>query len=454
MLRKLLHIFAIRKGERRLALGALLFFMLLNALLIYRYYDRFTLGGNLGFWTIFYKTFHVSGFDAYSYITMSNLRIHYVTSRHPLYLSMLLPFYWLNSWQMQYTNYNLAVYFEAFIVIFCAVYSFLFLYRTLHEVVSVSHKDAVLLTAFFFSFAHVLLTAMVPDHFIISLFLLMLTVYVAGRRIKSGRQLRPVQTALLLFFTAGITVTNGVKTILAALFVNGRRAFRWPMLLAYVVPVLLLWGIWQWQYTAYEVPQAEQVKKLEDNAKRKDPHFAEHHKAHDDFVKRQNGVPVAEDVPLLEWSDVGTNRWHSAVDNLFGETFILHRDHLLEDVLQERPVFVSYTNPFLYVLEAMIAVLFAVGVWMGRRERLMQMLLSWFAFDMVMHFGFGFGLNEVYIMAAHWTFIIPIAVGYCLKNPDEMGEKCKSIVRWAVAMLMVWLLTYNGYLTMTYLFDR
>ena len=162
-------LFKIRKDECWLAVGALLVFVLLNALLIYRYYDRFTLGGNLGFWTIFYKSFHVSGFDAYSYITMSNLRVHFTTARHPLYLSLLLPFYWINHWQMQYTHYNMAVYFEAFIIVFSSVYAFLFLYRTLHELISLKRQDAVMLTVYFFSFGHVLLSTMVPDHFAISM---------------------------------------------------------------------------------------------------------------------------------------------------------------------------------------------------------------------------------------------------------------------------------------------
>lgn len=444
-------LFKIRKDECWLAVGALLVFVLLNALLIYRYYDRFTLGGNLGFWTIFYKSFHVSGFDAYSYITMSNLRVHFTTARHPLYLSLLLPFYWINHWQMQYTHYNMAVYFEAFIIVFSSVYAFLFLYRTLHELISLKRQDAVMLTVYFFSFGHVLLSTMVPDHFAISMFLLMATVYVAGRKMKDGTLLRPLQVAVLLFFTAGITVTNGVKTLLAVLFTNDRRTLRWSMLLAVVVPVALLWGIWQWQYNAYEVPQAEAVKRQEAIQKRKDPHFDERHKEHNDFVRRQNGAPVTKDVPVLRWSDVTTDRMQSVVDNLFGETFILHRNHLLEDVQQERPVFVDYDSPVHYVAEELIVLMFVIGLWFGCRgasRRLMWMLFSWFAFDMLMHIGFGFGINEVYIMAAHWAFIVPIATG-CLLH--RLTGRLAEGLRWCIAILTVWLLFYNGSLIASYL---
>ena len=64
----------------------------------------------------------------------------------------------------------------------------------------------------------------------------------------------------------------------------------------------------------------------------------------------------------------------------------------------------------------------------------------WFAFDMLMHIGFGFGLNEVYIMTAHWAFIIPLAIGFLLKN---INARHATIVRSAVAVCTVWLLAYN-----------
>ena len=41
----------------------------------------------------------------------------------------------------------------------------------------------------------------------------------------AGTTFTPLQQALLLFMTAGVTVTNGVKTCLAALFTDRRRVF-------------------------------------------------------------------------------------------------------------------------------------------------------------------------------------------------------------------------------------
>ena len=60
----------------------------------------------------------------------------------------------------------------------------------------------------------------------------------------------------------------------------------------------------------------------------------------------------------------------------------------------------------------------------------------------------GFGLNEVYIMAAHWAFIIPIAIGYLLKG---LSARNQSHLRLIVMVLAVFLFFYNGLLIAQYL---
>jgi hypothetical protein len=135
----------------------------------------------------------------------------------------------------------------------------------------------------------------------------------------------------------------------------------------------------------------------------------------------------------------------AALDNLFGESLQLHRDYLLEDVQQTRPVFVQYRSALNYVVEALLVVLLAVGAWMARREKFFLMVLAWFGFDMLMHMGFGFGLNEVYIMTAHWAFIIPIAAGYILRRSNSM------VPRVLVAALAIWLWAYNAAIVIGYL---
>lgn len=435
----------LRKEERPIAVVALVVFAALNALLIANHWQSFTRGAHVGFWSVFYNHLNMSGYDIFSLIFISCMRLHWNTLRHPLFVIVLLPLFWLNRLIMPPTEFNAAVLLMAALLVAADVWGAVLMHRLLRDVVEVRRVDAALLTALFYGFAHVMIATMVPDHFALSLPLLLLTLLIAGRNLKEGKPMKLWQSALLFFLTAGVTLTNGVKVALAAWFVNGRKVFSWRSIAAFVVPTLLLGAIYVWQQDAIVAPQERKIKRIEAAVAKKDPARIAKLNEHNDFVKQQNGEALTENVPLLEWSDITTDRWQSAVDNLFGESLQLHRDYLLEDVQQTRPVFVQYRSALNYVVEALLVVLLAVGAWMARREKFFLMVLAWFGFDMLMHMGFGFGLNEVYIMTAHWAFIIPIASGYILRRSNSMAPRV------LVAALAVWLWAYNAAIVIGYL---
>lgn len=435
----------LRKEERPVVLLATIVFAALNGLLIYNHYDSFTRGAHVGFWSVFYNHLNMSGYDVFSLIFISCMRLHWNVLRHPLFVALLLPLYWVNHWLMPPMEFNFAVFLMAALLVVCDVWGTVLMHRLLRDVVGMSLLDAGILTALFYGFAHVMVATMVPDHFALSLPLLLLTLLMAGRRLKAGQPFTLWQQACLFFLTAGMTLTNGVKVAIAAWFASGRKVFRWRSIASFMVPTLLLALLCLWQQRAIIAPQEQSIKRIEKAVAKKDPARIERLKAHDAFVRQQNGKALTEKVPLLEWSDMTTNRWQTVKDNLFGESLQLHRDHLFEDVQQTRPVFVAYRSVVNDVVEAILVLLLAVGAWTARKEKFFLLVLSWFAFDMLMHLGFGFGINEVYIMTAHWTFIIPIAIGYLLLRTRS------SALRYLVSALAVWLWAYNATIIAEYL---
>ena len=412
----------LRKEERPLAITAAVVFTILNGLLIYCHFDSFTRGARVGFWSVFYNHLCMSGYDVFSLIFISCMRLHWNALRHPLFVAVLLTLYWINHWLMPQTEFNFAVFLMAALLIAADVWGAVLLHRILRDIVGLKLGDATLLTALFYGFAHVMTAAIVPDHFALSLPLLLLALLMTGRHLQRGTRFTWLQQALLFFLTAGVTLTNGVKIALAAWMVNGKKVFSWKSILSFVVPTLMLGAV-----------------------AKKDPARIERLKTHDAFVKKQNGEALTKDVPLLEWSDMTTSRIRSVVDNLFGESLQFHKDHLMEDVQQTRPVFVSYGSTISYVVEALLVLLLIAGAWVARRQRFFLIVATWFGFDMLMHLGFGFGINEVYIMTAHWAFIIPIAAAYLLRQRQD------AWLRFAVAALTIWLWAYNGTVLVDYL---
>ena len=443
------NIFKVKKEERWLAFAMLAVFVTFNAMVIASHYHLYTMDAHGGFWSIFTKNFRMSGYDCWSWITVSGGRIHFVTSRHPLYLTFLYPLYLLNDWLIQNVGYNFAVYFMAVIIVFSAFYAVLFMYRVFREVLELRRKDARLLTLLLFSFGHVLIPTMVPDHFVISLMLLSLTLYITGKKMKKGQLLTAWQSLVLTFFTAGMATSNGVKTLLAGLFTNGKKVFTCKFIsIGVVLPLLLLLGIQQSQYYLLEVPQQAVVSHIESETLKKNPQkVLEHKKQRDEWQRTHLGQPVGDGV-ITKLMDVSTPRIPTIVENFFGESIQLHQRSLLMDVSWERPIFVEYNWSVNYIIEAFIVLLFIVGIVFSYKQRFFKMLLAWFACDLTLHLILGFAVTEVYIMTSGWAFIIPISYGYLLR---QLSMKWRKVMRVTLIMLTIYLWIYNAGQTFYYL---
>ena len=457
---KAFKLFKIKPEERIQSLVALGVIVLLNALFIYRMHDLFMQEGFGPYWKVFERELHLSGYDPLTYLGVTDWDVVYQVYRHPLLLFMIWPLYLLNEALTWLLGVNCVQYLVAFWLIVCSYYSYIFLYRIHREVIALSRWDATLLTAFYFSFAYILLSVIVPDHFTISMFLLLVTLYISGVCIQKGREFRWWQSAIFFYVTAGVTLSNGIKVFLSGFFVNLKDFFRPKyLLLAVVLPAALLWGTAVWEYRTYVLPKekaraetkARQEKVLKEKVAAMSPEERKTYEAKQarrelrlKLQKEKAGQPM-ENHGFLKWTDISTSRWQSVYENLFGESLQFHRQHFLEDTLVGRPVFVKYETVFNYIVEAIILLLALAGIWVGRKRRFLWLCLSCFGFDMFIHLVLGFGLNEIFIMAPHFMFVLPIATAYLF-----------SRVRWqwlrlTVVFLTIYLLVYNGYLLTDFL---
>lgn len=441
------NIFKIKKEERILALVSMLVFASLNTVLIHSYPANFFKAGKLGFWSIFYKHFTVSGFDAYSYIFLSNEKIYFELSRHPLFGALLYPGACLNDWLMGWTHHNCATFIMAVMLVISATFSAVFFFRICRELIQLCRLDAYILTAFFFSFASIMLTTMVPDHFCFSMLCLLVSIYMVGTCMAQGKQLKAWQASLLFLTTAGVSLSNGVKTGIISLFSNGRKVFSPRFFaIAFILPLLIMGGSFYYQNEYIVKPQQEKGKEIERKLMPKRPDIAQKNAVHDAWMDAHRGKSVS-DMPFLKWTDVSTPRMESIVENLFGEGIQLHQKELLKDLSVSRPTFIRYDWAISYIFEAFVFLLFAAGVFYSRHSRLMWMCLSCAAFDTFLHLVLGFGLNEVYIMAAHWMFVIPFTIGYAFR---EAQPKLANAMRGLTLFLAIYFWAYNATLIITH----
>lgn len=467
------NIFKIKREERWPSCLALLYVVLWNALVICKYADKFFATSDN--YRKLFMQFHISGFDPISYMVISNWDTSYNIYRHPLLAFFMFIPNQLNQGLMELTGANWATIIMGLILTFCAFYSFVFLVRIFRDIIGTSSTDSWLLGALTFSFGYAIVGISVPDHFCLSMFMLILTLYLSGRHLRTKRAFTTWQTIVLFFLTAGISLNNGIKVFLANFFVNGKRFWRPANLIfAIIVPSALIWFGARLEWQHFEKPKylARVEKRVKMAEKRHEKiaaivrdtthlhdtaainacvkkaiamsDMAKKNRQQKKAVYAHKGKPINK-TEFGQWTDISTPRWESMVENIFGEPIQLHSDYLLGDVLSNRPVIVGYKHTINYIIEGIIALLFVAGIWFGRKSRFLWLALSFFGFDLVIHFVLGFGLNEVYIMSPHWLFVLTIAMAYLLlHNPQRW-------LRGIVAVTTLYLIIYNGWLYISYL---
>lgn len=490
-MKKIFDIFRIKKEERWLALGIFLALAILNGVVIARYAGIFTLVTD-DYYKNFIRHFCVSGFDPLTYWVLSDWNAAYNVYRHPLLAFYMYIPYLINMGLMKLTGYNCALFIAVIIQMFCGFYATLFLQRIFREVLELDKAASSILTLLFFSFGYVMVTCIVPDHFVISMLLLILALYVSGRRIKHNHPLKIWQTVVYFVLTAGTSLNNGLKIFFSALFVNRKRFFRPKyLLLAVILPAALLWGFARWEYRTFvwpvEMARKEMKAKKTAEKKARQERMAQLKQIKDSLTKDsiQRGLKIItpeeiaqktkndsiqkakqlarnearkkrgpkQGAPIMKgefmnWTDATSSRTLSIVENLMGESMQLHQDYVLQDELRHRPMFVNYRYAFNYIVEALIIILFLAGIWAGRKSRYLWLVMSYFGLDMLLHIGLGFGLNEVYIMTGHWIYALPIAIGFLLK--ETRHQRYSLCLKSLLLTIGLFLLIYNGILIIGY----
>lgn len=431
----------LRREEWILGLVVLLLLVILNGMLIMKYDALFSVVCD-DYGKLLSYNYHLSGFDATTYSVLTEWGMKYDVLRHPLlpYL-MGLP-YGLNQLLISLFGVNGTLYIAASVILFFAFCTTVILYRILRELVGVSKWDAVLLVMFFFSLAYVLVTYIATDHFGISLFLILWSLYLVGKSYQEGRLLSTWKSALLLLVTAGVTLTNGAKVCAAELIARGKGFFHWRYLLVISGCWLFVIGLGVLEERIYVFPKEQEAQR----------YFQEHkvemiQKARRDHERYKHapwvihkGKPLGKG-SLLKWTDYTTSRWETLKENVFGESLILHEEYVLDDVLTSyRPVLLSYRAVINYVIEGLLVILLLAGIWYGRRERLLWMCLLGILPDALMHLGLGFAINEIYIMSAHWVYVFPIAVA-CLLAKSQ--KRVADTLRVVIILLTVYLFIHN-----------
>lgn len=443
----------IREYRETLTIGSIgfLVFSALNGMMMSNHPDIWT-NPKAGFWSAFTTYFHLSGFDPFTYIVISKWRPLYNIERHPLLAVFEWPLSSLNEWLMSVLDKNCAIYILGILWTIISTCAWMLLYKIMRRIIGLGWRNSLILCFFYFSIAYVMLATIVPDHMVLSMTLMLLTLWITCKTGEKGKLSHIMKIMTTYFVATGVTLTNSVKIWLADMVSyyheckNGgkplTRCFKRSLI--YLIPTAIIGCAYLWQVDNTVKSEKAHAEEMTQKRIEKDSVFAKQY-AENQARKERMHKNMVVDNKLFQWTDTSIDRWPLLYENILGEGFFLHEEHLLGDANADRPVFVYYGHCWFYILEALLFILMLAGIWAGRHSILMQATLSMVLFDAIIHYVFRFAASDVYIMTAHWAFIYPIGIAFLLKKMEK--KRAISIVL-TVSMLIITVMmwTYNLHL--------
>ena len=251
----------------------------------------------------------------------------------------------------------------------------LLVYAVLNTAEGTGRMCATAGAALFASFSYTWFLAACPESFsfacLAGLLVLLWGVLPCSRR--DGRAIRAGWIAMAVL-NGGITVTNGIKVVLAYLVVRGfswRRVARLATILATIV--LLASVIILARYAMFRISTGGAKANLSDGLVQS-------------FQFIERGIGIQERL--------------SKIASCFSEPIVTHGDPLEENIIS-RP-YGTVVVPWAIVALYVSAAIGACRLW---RHVLVRLVLAMFSVDLMLHVVVSWGLAEGHIYCGHWLYV-------------------------------------------------
>lgn len=351
----------------------------------------------------------------------------YDTSAHMMVEHKMINFQHLFSWNFRHPLFNLLFlppllidYFlslvdlnykwEIFTIYSCLISSYtgLLLYKVLSYICE--KRTAVLLLLLFYSFAHSILLSIQVDSFIFSmLFLVMLLlIYITN---KQNKHINNVLFAALI----GTTSTNIIKFFIYSFFISKRRVKE--TFTAFFTSTLLFLCLF-----IFTLPDL--FNRL----------FIQH-----------LGFKYSIFAQTMDYRGTTLNKIHLFINNFISEPFLFHyKENLLyaHDTINLPP----YSSIFCNLVIIGIICLSIASIIINYKSKIVQLFISFFTIDLIIHYIAGYGIEEGQLFCGHWFFFIPLLLGLLIDRTHNKYIRSTILSYLIVACIFMLSYNYNCYL--------
>jgi hypothetical protein len=352
----------------------------------------------------------ILGYDPYMLQWISSPSTNFATIKHPLINFYLLPLSLLlfiakfiisekAALVSLYVFYHLSV-----------TYSMIFIYRILNELMMLNQFRSIILTILFSSFAHIIIQSFIIESYPLSLLLLTITLYVLGKGIYLKEKTDPYLYCLLFVLTAGVTITNGLKTIIAYLFTEKKLNAKIKWIVAVSFFFLILVAI---IYIPTKLITSKNSKtELVSNNNSRPGYSTENPKQ----SLTQELEASGSKIPFLKFIRFDIDLFSSFRGNILGESALFHTSNFKSEIRNGRNIYLEYSSPYKNWIILLFYLFFVFSVIISLNQKFSHILLAFLSVDIFIHVVCRFGIEEPYIFAAHWMFLIPLFFAFLYKN--------------------------------------
>jgi len=301
--------------------------------------------------------------------------------RHPYLTLILLPEI-LIALLLKIASGKLALHALFFFLLYnvIAALSNTMVYKYCSVLLKLSKIRAFLITLLFSLFAHNLILSFLPETFPLSMFGLLLMIYITTDSILNKKEIPLASNIIMFCFVSGVTISNSIKCLVAQLFQNikpFRKKFDvilksgliclglcfFSISVAYIIQ-MILYGKWMMGNNTTE------------------------------FISSMQGVNILQE--------------------FFFEPLLFHHNYNFFSIELVKPLL--YFSLFTEVTVRLFYVLILFSLLANIKEKSILLLLAMFSADILIHMVFGFGIRDSYIYCQHWFFICPLAIAFMYKK--------------------------------------
>ncbi len=302
--------------------------------------------------------------------------------------------------------------------------SLLQVFKYLKNIIQLPWTITFLLVLFFGSFSTTILLSFTPENFTYTLFLLTLFNHYSAIKLKKEEKISLLPLIFSGITIGGLTVTNIIKVFIPVLF--EKDLFKnWKKLGNAVLRVSLVCISFTLLY----------LNRID---------FKYQHifsKTSEQYEKFSN----VKSTPL--WDMISSYFFGG---NILFSNFIIRDKHNMKRFEYKGIIMDVYSSWVPYIFMVILLMLILWSYFKNFKNRLVQVIMISFLFDIVIHCVMKFGIHTAYIYGGHFVFVYPLLLGWLFYSYRE-SPKMMSFLTAAVCILWAYL-AVNNYLRMTEFF--